>query len=97
MGALGGLGVGDWSLTVISQTAIDVVFTPDVPGGAQGLIARYRETGTVPWVGAAAGATSPAHATGLTAATEYDFEVAWSVGGFPVSGWSDRKTATTNA
>lgn len=95
IGQLGGLAAAAWSLTVISTTAIDVVFTDSVPASAQGLLARYRTTTPVGAWSAAAGATSPVHLTGLTTATEYEVQVAWAYGGFPVSGWSASKLATT--
>ena len=85
------------SLTVASRSSITVGFTDPDDGGSAitSRNMRYRQTGTATWV-TLISQTFPRTITGLSFATEYDFQVQ-AVNAEGNSDWSDTATATTSA
>lgn len=88
------LSSGGWSITGVLATQFNAHRLAGFPAGADGVQGRARLTAGGPWILGTVAATDSV-ISGLTTATNYSVQIAWTSGGNVVSGWSDVKTQTT--
>lgn len=88
-------GAADWSLSVISNSEIDILFPVQIPSPANQIFWRRRPSTSAAWTHNGVGSTSPIQMTGLTPNASYDVQIFWALGGGTLSEGSDIKSAST--